>query len=369
MRVVHLTSLHAPDDVRIFVKECRTLAAAGHEVHLVAPAAALELRDGVRLHPLTGAVAEPGVRKLAGRLSAAWRSARALRADVYHLHEPELIPLAVLLRAAGNRVVYDAHEETPLEVRALHRSAAVGGLLALAWRAAERVCGAAAHGIVAATPSIARRFPERKTVVARNYPAADEAERFRGPPHEGRPHDVVYLGGVSAIRGAREIVAAIERVRDPDARLVIAGVMQPAALRSELEREAGWARVDFRGWLSREGVAATLRDARIGLLTLHPVAAHLESLPVKLFEYMAAGVPVVASDFPLWRQIVGGSGCGVLVDPLDAGAIAAAVDGLLGDPAAAAELGARGRTAFAERYSWRTEAAELLALYGRLAAA
>jgi glycosyltransferase involved in cell wall biosynthesis len=354
MKIVHLTTLHSPRDVRIFVKEARSQAAAGHEVHVVAPGASGS-QDGVELHDL-GARTDAGLGALQGRLRAAWRAARRLRGDVYHLHEPELIPLGVALKATGAQVVYDAHEETPLEVRALHPNRPVlGRALSLGWTMAEKVIAATADGIVAATPAIARRFPDRKTVVVRNFPTAEEAERFAGAPLAERPPNVVYLGGLTVIRGAREMAAAIDLVRHSEARLVLAG---PGAT------DVSGDRIDVRGWLSREGVAEVLREARVGLLVLHPVPAHLESLPIKLFEYMAAGIPVVASDFPAWRELVGDAG--VLVDPYDIGAIAEAIDTLLGDPDTAEAMGARGREAVRERYGWEAEAERLLSLYERL---
>jgi hypothetical protein len=355
MKIVHLTTLHAPRDVRIFVKEARSQAAAGHEVHVVAPGAS-GAEEGVELHDL-GARTDAGLGALQGRLRAAWRAARRLRADVYHLHEPELIPLGVALKATGARVVYDAHEETPLEVRALHPDRPVlGRSLSLGWSLAEKVTAATADGVVAATPSIARRFPPRKTVVVRNFPTAEEVERFAGGgPHAERTPNVVYLGGLTEIRGAREMAAAIDRVRHPGTRLVLAG---PGAT------EVAGDRIDARGWLPREGVAEVLLEARVGLLVLHPVPAHLESLPIKLFEYMAAGIPVVASDFPSWRELVGDAG--LLVDPYDVGAIATAIDALLEDPEAAQAMGARGREAVREHYGWEAEAERLLSLYERL---
>jgi hypothetical protein len=163
---------------------------------------------------------------------------------------------------------------------------------------------------------------------------------------------VVYLGSVTQIRGSREMAAAIARVRHPGAHLVLAGT--GAA-------EVCGERIDARGWLTREGVAEVLRDARVGLLVLQPVPAHLESLPIKLFEYMAAGIPVVASDFPAWRGLVGDAG--ILVAPHDVEAIAAAIDTLLDDPDRAEAMGARGREAVRQRFGWEGEAQRLLSLY------
>jgi glycosyltransferase involved in cell wall biosynthesis len=361
MRIAHLTTLHGALDVRIFEKECRTLATAGHEVHLLAFGAPQAPESGVSFHSLGNEAAQPGLGRLTRRLWAAWRGARRIRADAYHFHDPELIPVALLLRLSRRQVVYDAHEDTPREVMAMHPDRPLlGRFLSVLWTLAEWICGAGVKAVVAATPSIAARFPAAKTVVVRNFPTVLESDYFVGGPHSERPPCIVYLGGVTAIRGAREMAAAIERVSTPDVRLVLAGAVEPG-----LEPEVRGGRIELQGWLPRTGVAALLRRARVGLLVLHPVPAHLESLPIKLFEYMAAGIPVVASDFLLWRELIGEAS--TLVDPLDVDAIASAIDGLLRDPAKAEAMGARGRELVASRYNWDGEASKLLALYERLA--
>ena len=104
----------------------------------------------------------------------------------------------------------------------------------------------------------------------------------------------------------------------------------------------------------------------IGLVTLAPRPNYLESYPTKLFEYMASGVPVVASDFPLWRKIVEDAGCGLLVDPQKPEAIAKAMDWLFEHPNQAADMGAAGRRAAHRTYNWQSEADKLLALYEKM---
>jgi glycosyltransferase involved in cell wall biosynthesis len=103
-----------------------------------------------------------------------------------------------------------------------------------------------------------------------------------------------------------------------------------------------------------------------GLVTLHPVINYLDALPVKMFEYMAAGIPVIASDFPLWREIVLGNQCGLCVDPMDPTAIAKAIDFLVIHPAEARQMGENGRRAVLERYNWSVEQAKLLTYYKNL---
>ncbi|VEB45455.1 Capsular glucan synthase [Chromobacterium violaceum] len=130
--------------------------------------------------------------------------------------------------------------------------------------------------------------------------------------------------------------------------------------------EPGWARVNDLGVLDRKGVAEVLARSKIGLVTLFPTPNYVDALPIKLFEYMAAGMPVIASDFPVWREIVADAGCGVLVDPQDAAAIAAAINELLGDEERMRKLGESGKRAVLSKYSWAAEADKLVALYASL---
>jgi hypothetical protein len=92
----------------------------------------------------------------------------------------------------------------------------------------------------------------------------------------------------------------------------------------------------------------------------------MSNYPTKLFEYMAARVPVVASDFPLYRAIVEGAGCGIVVDPTSPHAIAEAVRYLLDHPEDAQAMADRGRAAMLERYNWHASKEALLELYARV---
>jgi glycosyltransferase involved in cell wall biosynthesis len=364
--VVHATTNHQPYDTRVFLKECRSLAAAGYDVCLVVPHDTAEVRDGVRIEPLP----KPDGRRarMTRTVWHAYRRVLALSPDIVHLHDSELIPIGWLLKARGHRVVLDAHEDRPKQVlskpwiRPWLRPA-----VAAATRVMERLAAWGFDRVIAATPSIARTFPPHKTSVVQNFPIEGELVVSDGIPYADRPPEFVFVGGITAIRGAREMVRAMAGVpAELGASLTLAGRFDPPSLEEEVRLEPGWDRVRAVGWRSREQVADLLARAVGGLVLYHPEPNHVDAQPNKLFEYLSAGVPIIASDFPLWRSLVDEARCGLLVDPLDPAAIATALTWLLEHPDEAAEMGERGRAAVAERFNWSHEAAVLIDTYAEL---
>lgn len=367
VRVVHITSVHPADDVRILTKECRALADAGYDVLLVAPHDRDEILDGIRIRAVQGATSRP--KRMTWTVWQCYRAAMATGATICHIHDPELLWAAVLLKLRGRTVVYDAHEDVPRQVLSkpwippLARRPVALAVSAVEWFASRFV-----DAVVAATPHIAAHFPNGKTVTVQNFARRDELVSPGALPYQQRPRSVVYVGTIAGIRSAREMVQAVGHASaDAEATLVLVGAFADVELQKELEALGGWRFAQFLGVQSRHQVAALLGQARVGLVLFYPSPNHVQSYPTKLFEYMAAGVPVVASDFPLWRSIVDAAHCGLLVDPLDAIAIAHAVRWLLDHPREAEEMGERGRRAVAEQYCWDLEERKLISLYSRLA--
>lgn len=369
-KVVHLTSVHEPGDLRIRLKECAAAAAAGWSVVLVAPADAdASAADGVQLRAVPRPVAR--WRRMLQTTWQVYQVARAEPADLYQFHDAELMPWALLLRWSGRRVVYDAHEDLAGTIgykEYLSRpfrwvlGRVVGGI--------ERFVVARCSAVVAATPHIGESVGRSgvPVTVVQNFPRLEELALGTAPrPYQERAPGVLYLGAISRQRGAKEMVEAVRRLSHrPDVRLHVAGRWAPSSLREELAAGPGWDQVVDHGFLGRAGVMTLLGTCRIGVVTIWPERNYLLSYATKMFEYMAAGLPVVASDFPLWRQIIEETDCGLVVDPRDPTAIAAAIDRLLADPAAAERMGARGRAAVLARYNWAAEARKLLELYDAL---
>lgn len=349
------------------MKQCRSLASHGHEVSLVvADGQGDGCRDGIRIID----IGRPAGRR-ERMLRSTWRvgqAALSLDADVYQLHDPELIPVGLRLALAGHKVVFDAHEDVPSQLLDKpYLSPRSARLLSCAYRALESGALRRFDGVLAATPLIRDRLGTLNalTVDVNNYPRTEE---FIGPAATTAAtarDSFCYVGSISAIRGVRELVQACALLRSP-ARLALAGSFAEAGLEAEVRRHAGWRRVDALGHLDRGCVAGVMAGAFAGLVTLLPTASYRESLPVKMFEYMAAGIPVIASDFPLWRDIVEGSRCGLCVDPRNPAAIAAAIDHLAAHPQLAQDMGANGRRAVLERYNWENEESKLIAFYADL---
>ncbi len=363
--IVHMTSAHPPYDVRIFHRECVSLVQAGYPVKLVVPHSHDEEREGVRICAVAKSKGRLG--RMLGSVWAVFRRALAEKGDIYHFHDPELIPAGLLLRLLGKRVVYDVHEDVPTDIQSkVWIPKPLRGLIAAGMRLLERLAGVLLSGIVAVTPPIAARFPAQKTILLQNFPHPQEVAFFRNRSYQERPFRVLYAGSITRVRGLMEMVQAMEYLKNHSLQLVLIGEFAPSNLRLEVEQIPGFSRVEYLGYKSRPETLEVLAQSRIGLVVLHPIPSFLVSQPTKMYEYMMAGIPFVASDFPLWRASLNGEECGLFVNPLDPQAIAKAIRWLLDHPEEAEAMGRRGRRLVEERLNWGVEFTKLTELYQRL---
>jgi glycosyltransferase involved in cell wall biosynthesis len=369
--LLHLTTVHHRTDARILSKEANTLAS--HLPHKVL----LMVADGegnvdeehglVSIHDL----GRLGGGRLGRALIGPWRAffaIRRIKPATVHFHDPELIPLGMLLKVIGYKVIYDVHEDVPRQTFSKHwipkiiRYPVMLAMSLIEWGAAKSF-----DAMIPATPKIAARFPAEKTVLVQNFPIGSELVVPDVTPYSQRDFCFAYVGGITTIRGAVEMILALEYLHDiPGVRLELAGEFSPSNLEASLRALPGWASVHYHGNISRALVARILGGVRAGLVLFHPLPNHIDAQPNKMFEYMSAGITVIASDFPLWRQIIEGAGCGLLVDPLNPKAIAEAMRWILDHPVEAEAMGQRGRQAVERTYNWETEATKLLNFYKQI---
>lgn len=361
--VAHVSSAHPWTDNRVHLREAKSLAQAGYDVQLYA------LESPVQVAPTGVAVttvkAESRVRRFTIGTVRALRFSLNSNASVIHLHDPEMLWTIPLLRLSGRSVIYDAHEDLPAQI--IDKDYIPDAIKPVFVGATKAVLKLAnfANQVVAATETVAQRFPDEKTTIVRNYPTLS-AENF--DRSSSRRCSVVYVGGLSPQRGLAQMVQMAGQANFPPGwKLELAGWGSQAFI-EELHDLPGWSNTLFHGRLSPADARRLIDACSVGIVTLLDSPAHRDALPTKMFEYMAAGIPVVASDFPLWRSIVERYNCGMVVDPTSPEAIAGAVRAYADDSDLRRFHGENAQRAVRDFLNWKVESEGLVAMYDRLSA-
>lgn len=362
-KVCHITTLHKWDDTRIFHKECTALAEAGFQVSLIVVNQKSQELNGIRIANINIDFSNrfQAMRK---RATIALKKALEIDAELYHIHDPELLSIAKKLKAKGKKVIYDAHEDVPRQILAkpwipsLLRPIISKGFEFFENRICKKL-----DAIVAATPYIRDRFLAINTTTLDicNFPKLSELPSATN--WATKEKELCYIGRMDKVRGIYETIDVLEWT---DARLNLAGWFGEGDLENQLRQNPLWAQVNFLGMLDRKGVVALLARCKVGLVTLHPIINYQTSLPVKMFEYMAAGIPFVASDFPYWTDIIDRHECGLSANPLSPQSIAEKVNYLFEHDQLAKTMGLNGRKAVEEFYNWEIEKEKLIQLYQQL---
>ncbi|MEA4924852.1 MAG: glycosyltransferase family 4 protein [Syntrophomonadaceae bacterium] len=359
-KACHMTSAHSLTDIRIFHKECKTLLHAGYDVTLVVQHDRDEVVDGINIKGLE----KPRNRRerMIKTVKQLYDRALECDADIYHFHDPELISIGLKLKRKGKKVIYDVHEDVPRQI--LSKEWVPASLRSMISWVVERMENFAAKRfdyIVTATPFIRERFLKinRFTLDINNYPILCELYE----PNEDWSHKeqlVCYVGGIETVRGINEMVEAISLTQYF---LLLAGKFESKHEMDTVVCKDGWKQVIEMGHVNRNGVKIILSRSMAGLVILHPVPNYINALPIKMFEYMAAGIPVIASDFPLWVQIIEDNKCGICVDPLNIAEISDAINWILEHPAESQKMGENGRRLIEEEFNWEEQGSKLLKIY------
>lgn len=341
---------------------------AGYDVTLIAQLAGGDINlHGVKLRALK----PPADRRerMTSTIRALYQIAVREDADIYHFHDPELLPIGVLLKLRGKKVIYDVHEDWKGTMGGkqwlppiLHKSAS------LAVSACESTLGRACDRLIAATPTIAAKFPAERTRLVQNYPWLDELRSVDAPPYQEREYLGTYLGWLGDYSGVDSMTKAFElAAKEFQVKLLIGGKVIPGA-KADFQNGKASEVVEYLGFVSRPQIADLFARVRMGLVTVLPSGNSINAQPTKMFEYMSSALPVIASNFPVYRKIIESAGCGLLVDPANPAAIASAILWLLRNPERAEQMGRNGQRAVVERYNWEREARSLISTYEELQA-
>ncbi len=362
-KICHISTVHNVRDTRILYRECKTLADNGNEVSLVIPHEKDETIMGVHIR---------GLKKSKNRfirvffsIFSALKTALKTKSRIYHFHDPELLPAGILLRIMGKKVIYDIHENVPAQI--LHKKwlgikvfrFMIAGLFALFEKFAILFCSR----VVSAEPELAKRFPKRKTVTIRNLPVCHLIEKVQPAEIFKKNAVLIYAGGLTRIRGIKEIILAAGLTRNP-VELRLLGKWESSVYEEECRNTKGWERVTYLGFVSPEEVYAQMKAADIGLCMLYPLKNHVNSLPIKTFEYAGCGLTQIISDFPYFKEYY--RDIAHFAHPHSPAEIANKIDEIVDSGVFTDNEKNRLKSFIKEKFSWEKEQEILLKMYQEL---
>lgn len=363
-KVCHITSVHGPEDVRIFHKECVSLARAGYETYLVQRGGSYE-KSGVQIVGF-GEVTGGRLRRMTQVARRAYETALAVDADIYHIHDPELLPWGLKLKKKGKMVVFDSHERYTEQLRIkpyLPKWFSV--LIANLYGGYERhVLKRIDAAILPCTFNGENPFVglcRRTTLISNSAILSEFFDRY-SPYTPKKERQLCYVGGLTEERGITSSIRAAGRA---NARLALAGHFSPPEYEKQMRAMPEFSCADYRGSLDRAGVATLLSESQIGLCALLNRGQYwkLDTFGIKVFEYMSMGLPVILSASAYNKKMVERYGFGLCVDPENVEEFVGAIQYLLDHPEEARRMGENGRKAVKEEFNWGVEEKKLLALY------
>lgn len=364
MKICIITTVHSVLDERIFHKEAVTLKRF-FRITIIGPNKENISVDGIRIIALP--VFKNRLKRIFFQPWYAYRLAVKIDADIYHFHDPELLPWMLRLKKrTGARVVYDVHEDVPKSILSKPWiPARLRVIISIIVNFLEKTFAKDMDLIISATPEINARFKNNAKVVLRNYPLRDLIENVALMDVKKSKPVAVYSGGITKIRGIVQICEAVCRL-DGKMELWLMGSFFPKDFKEELSDYLKKSFIHYKGYMPFEKMYSVMKSVDMGLILFLPEPNHVESLPNKLFEYMAAGIPIVASNFPVWKTIIEQNNCGICVDPCKPEDIAEAIMYLVSHPEEAKIMGENGRKAVRESYNWEKESEKLISAYEKL---
>lgn len=363
-RVVHITTVHHPTDPRIFHKQCKSLAKAGFDVYYIAkddPA----IKEQELIHHIP-------IKKYRNRFSRmlfgpfdAYRKAKKLKAQIYVFHDPELMFIGSLLKKKQNTVIYDIHEDYVTSIlQKDYLPKFLRHIFASVYTLFEKLF------IRKMELSLAEKYyfnRYKRGQLVLNYPMINE--KFLTKDRRSKPVErkLLYTGNVTIDRGAL-IHAEIPKIND-DVSVYFIGKCSEALAEQMYERAKGQeSRLHFEGigrFVEKEVIDRYYIEYNwlAGIALFPPTDHYKQKELTKFFEYMNAGLPIICSNFPVWKQFVEKYECGIAVDPYNPEEINEAITFLLENPEKAYEMGENGKRAVVEQLNWHEEEKKLIAWY------
>ena len=363
-KVCHITSAHSRNDIRIFLKECISLAKNYYDVILIVnDSEPDEVNKGVKI---ISTKFKPRNRLDRFLNSKKLLLAKAIEvdADIYHLHDPDLLPLGNRLKSMGKKVIFDSHEDIPKQIidkvwipKIFRR------FISNVYSLYEKNSLKKYDAVITVTPHIVERLLKinPNTVMITNYPIVDLDSNVNRKPN----NSICFAGGVCSQYNHEKIIKAIEKIENIE--YILAGDGSKEYL-SLLQSLPAWGKVNYLGKVPYKEVKNIYINSIAGLALDYSSQGKEQGTlgVIKIFEYMEAGIPVICSNYKLWKEIIEGNNCGICVDPHNIEDITKAIKYILNNPEKAKKMGENGRKAVIEKYNWGTQERILIDLYERL---
>lgn len=366
IKVCHVTSVHKRHDIRIFKKECMSLVKNGYEVTLlVNDGLEDEKVDGVRIISAKSEV-KNRIARIVTSQSLLKRLSLEIDADIYHFHDPELLPLANYMKRHGKAVIFDFHEDVAEQIK--HKTwipKLIRNAVSMIYSEYEKMSAKNYDGVISVTPKFVDRLSaiNKNSFLITNYPII----RKESQSIDFNTNDsVCFAGGITEQWNHTCIINAIEEIEQ--VKYVLAGNVSDDYLAS-LKSLNGWSKVEFLGRIPHEEVLNIYSKAFAGMTILSfdtQVGDEGTLGNTKLFEFMEAGLPVICSNSRLWKDIIDKYKCGIAVNPENVEEIKNAICYLKKNPEMAESMGRNGRKAIEDLFNWSTQENELLGLYKQL---
>ena len=363
-RICHITSAHGRYDTRIFQKECRSLAKEGYEVYLlVNDKNKNEVIEKVKIIS-TGYLPKSRLERFFVSHRKLLKKALRINADIYHFHDPDLLPLGLKLKKRQKAVIFDSHENVREDIKDKeYISKAIRGIVSRVYSIYEGHVLKYLDAVIGVDPQqmvLLNKIGNNATMIT-NYPELLNESQKKNAEKKG----ICFAGGINAFWSHEKILNILEKA-NVDYKLC--GTAQDSYLAS-LKKHRNWKYVSYKGFVKHEDVLGILESSIAGMALLkkiHNLGQDGTLGNTKIFEYMRAGIPVILTDFPLWRKIVDTYYCGIPVDINNEKEITDAVIFLCNNPEKAEKMGENGRRAFLEVYNWETQVPVLINLYKKL---
>lgn len=363
-KVCHLTSAHKRYDGRIYMKECISLAKNGYEVTLIVnDDKEDEISENVNILS-TKVNPKNRMERLIYSKKKLYKKAIEVDADIYHFHDPDLIPLGRILKRNNKIVIFDSHEDVPQQIKEkkwIPRH--FRNIISILYARYEKKSAKRFDAIISVTPHVVERFSKinKNTVMITNYPITDKKSEIKRKPSKA----LCFAGGISEQWNHDKILSAIEPLEGVE--YILAGNGNKEYI-NKLKNLPGWSKTTYQGVIRYSEVKEIYSNSMAGLALNYSIQAKGQGTlgNTKLFEYMDAKLPVICSNYDLWKDIIEQYHCGICVDPNNIEEIRNAIQYIMNNPDMAKIMGENGRRAVLEKYNWETQEIILVDLYKEL---